>query len=264
MKIIVLTSSLMGTAAHHLPYLLQQKGIKILGVVYSNGKILRDNKHYLRKLQKILKIGVLGAVNGILMRRWYGADVRKYLDIARLDTICRDSKIPFFVTPSINCERTRQLFREVDADVGISLGNGYIGKSLFSVPTFGMLNIHHEILPDFKNAQSVIWQLYFMSNRTGYSIHKIDSKIDTGDILFKEYIPIIFLNTLGKTVAATSANLLQTSAKGLIYVLENFECLLASAERQDPNNGMKFTTPTIFQYLKIYRNYRKLRDPGKR
>ncbi len=263
MKVIILASSLNGTAAHHLPYILKQKQVQITRVVYSEGKVLKDRKYYFKRLKKMFKIGVLGAANGIRMRKWYGADVKRYLDISSLEAICNDFEIPFYRTPTINCERTRQLFKEANAEVGISLGNGYIEKSVFCIPLFGMLNIHHEILPDYRNAQSIIWQLYSMSNQTGYTIHRISSKIDTGDILFAESIPIEFLGTLGATVTTTSALLLRASAKGLVFVLENFESLLANGKSQDTNSGRKFTTPSIWEFWRIYRNYKKLRTLGK-
>ena len=258
MKIIILTSSRWGTAAHHLPYLLQIKSCEVAMVIFSRGKISDKGKHYFKKFKKILSVGILGAINGIRMRKWYNENTAKYAGTVDLKDTCEQSKIPFFEVETINSEKTISLFKQANADVGISMDNGYIGKKIFSVPKFGMLNIHHEILPEYQNAQSVIWQLYNNSSFTGYTIHKIDRQIDTGEILFQEKIPIIFKNTLADTVAHTSAVLLKSSAKGLLYVMEHFEQLQKNAKPQ--NEEKKYFTPNIFQFLKIYRNYRKLRN----
>jgi folate-dependent phosphoribosylglycinamide formyltransferase PurN len=37
-----------------------------------------------------------------------------------------------------------------------------------------MINIHHELLPEFLGAQSVLWQLHEGSTKTGFTIHRID------------------------------------------------------------------------------------------
>jgi len=120
-----------------------------------------------------------------------------------------------------------------------------------------MINIHHEILPEYQNAQSVIWQIYNMSDTTGYTIHKIDDHIDTGAILYQEKMPILFKETLGSTVSHTFAELLEASAKGLVKVVADFEKFASSAKLQERVKG--HTTPTWFQFRRMLRNFEKLR-----
>ena len=168
------------------------------------------------------------------------------------------NKIPFFITPAINSEITRDLFAKAQADLGISLGNGYIGQRVFSIPKFGMINIHHEMLPEYQNAQSVIWQIYNKSPMTGYTIHKIDRHIDTGEILLKKEVPIIFKSSLRQTVSGTCASLLDASVRGLLQVLSDFEVFYGKAIPQ--GKGHTYTTPSFRQYLRIMRNFRELRD----
>ena len=88
----------------------------------------------------------------------------------------------------------------LNVDLAISLGCSYISSKIFNIPKYGMINIHHEILPEYQNAQSVIWQLFNNSNKTGYTIHKITKKIDDGPILFKKERDIIISDTLRKTL----------------------------------------------------------------
>jgi methionyl-tRNA formyltransferase len=257
MKVIILTSSYYGTAAHHLPFLIKNGDCEISMVVLSVGTNFNKKKSYKRKLLKILNIGILGALNGIRMRKWYTVNVRKYVPIKNLELICKENSIPFFVTPTINCDTTFRLFQQAQADVGISLGNGYIGKRIFSTPFSGMINIHHEILPQYQNAQSVIWQIYNCSSFTGYTIHKINEHIDKGEIIFQERVPITFKETLSETVSATSALLLESSAKGLIYLLSNFKGLMDTSISQ--GTGKHYTTPSIWQYFKIVYNFNRLK-----
>jgi methionyl-tRNA formyltransferase len=93
---------------------------------------------------------------------------------------------------------------------------------------------------------------------TGYTIHKIDKHIDTGEILLKKEVPIMFKSTLRQTVSGTCASLLDSSAKGLLQVLSDFEELYGKATPQ--GKGHTYTTPSFRQYLRIMRNFRELRD----
>jgi methionyl-tRNA formyltransferase len=257
MKIIILTSSLYGTAANHLPQLIEKKTCEISMVILNHGHIANKRKYYLRKLRKMLKIGPLGALNGIRMRKWFNKDVEKYIQFKNLEETCRQHNIPFFRVSAINCKETRDLFKQADADLGISLGNGYIGKAVFNVPKYGMLNIHHEILPAYQNAQSIIWQIYNGSTHTGYTIHKIDRHIDTGEILYQSEVAIKFKETLSDTIANTSALLLHASAAGLLFVIENFNELNRTAKPQ--GTGRKYTTPTIWQFFVIYIRFKRIK-----
>jgi methionyl-tRNA formyltransferase len=257
MKVIILSTSAYGTTGHHLPVLHRCKDIEIAMVVVSEGQVSNRKKQYLKRLRKILKIGIRGAMNGVRMRKWYTEDVNKYCKIENAEEYCRSNNIPFKRVPSTNSNETVELFRQAGADVGLSLGNGYISGKVFKIPKWGMLNTHHEVLPQYQNAQSIIWQLYNGSSETGYTIHKIDKHIDTGEILLQEKLPIVFRDTLEDTVAFNYARLFDASAEGLVRVLRDFEHYFSAAKPQ--GKGTSYTTPSYMQFLKIKKQIEKLK-----
>src|ERR1700720_4216240 len=222
MRVVVLTSSLRGFASVCLPLLMAEPQIDLAMVIFSGGAILNSKKHRQRKLAKVRKIGVLGALNGIRLRRWFGADVSERLNIEDLETLARRHAVWFEKTAAINCQRTVDLFNAANADLGLSLGNSYIGERVFRLPRFGMINVHHELLPEFRGAQSVIWQIYEGSAETGYTIHKIDSHTDTGKVLYREKMPIELRPTLRETVSHNCGRLFTSSANGLLKVIKNY------------------------------------------
>lgn len=246
-----------GTAAHHLPLILENTNVTVAMVVYSEGRILNKRKMYAKKIRKLFKIGLLGAINGVRMRKWFNSDIEKYCNIENIESICKKHNIAFYKTPSINNTETYDLFRRADADLGISLGNGYISNRVFNTPKYGMINIHHEILPDYQNAQSIIWQIFNGSANTGYTIHLIDSKIDEGNIVYQKIVPIEFKETLQATIAFTSYKLLKASAEGLIIILNNFDEYFNNSRPQ--GKGKTYTTPSYWQYLKIKKQYNILK-----
>ena len=256
-NVIILTCSNQGSASVQLAELIKSKKIKIKSVVLSEGKIANKRKYFKRKIKKAFKIGLFGVLNGIRMRNWYSIDTRKYCDAKSIEHLCEKHNIPLNFTPSVNCFQTIQYFQDANADIGLSLGNGYIGSKIFSIPKLGMINIHHEELPSYQNASSIIWQLYNNSNKTGYTIHKIDKNIDTGDILYEEVFPIIFKQNLKTTVSFNYVRLWKKSSEGLVKLLENYEDYLEKSVSQGP--GKTYTTPSLREYLIILKNFKKLK-----
>ncbi|MEM9075509.1 MAG: formyltransferase family protein [Bacteroidota bacterium] len=257
MDIIILTSNLFGSASLHLKELSTSEKVKIKMVVLSEGKILNKKKHYLRRFKKFRKVGLLGALNGIRMRKWYTDRVFEYVEIEPIDKLCKDMGIPFKTTPTINCNKTLEIFEEAKVGLGLSIGNTYISKKVFSIPKYGMINIHYEELPEYQNAIGVIWQLYNKSTHTGYTIHEIDRHIDTGDILKKERMPILFRDSLKHTVANTYANIWKKATKGMKLVVEDFE---HHQENKNPQtNGKIYTTPSGYEFLMVIKNFKQLK-----
>ena len=200
-----------------------------------------------QKLKKIQKIGVLGALNGVRMRHWY-----RQVQTVPLDAICTRAGIPLHRVSHLNGADTELHFRRAKADLGLSLGNSYIAKRIFDTPTFGMINVHGERLPEYQNAQSVIWPIFNMERMTGITVHSIDNGIDTGPILHKEEIPIEFHQTLAQTVVHTLAITAPRIPPALRHVCENFHELRKHGRIQ--SGGIRYTTPSLRQYLRMRRN----------
>ena len=224
----------------------------------SENKVVKKKNTIKKRLNKILKIGVLGAINGIRMRTWFAEKRDKYLPKNNsLLIFCEKNGIKVQFTPTINCQTTIDFFRESNAAVAISVGNSYIGKKVFSIPKYGMINTHGEILPDYQNGQSVIWQLYNGSNKTGYTVHKVNTKIDQGEIIYQEKFDIVFKENLAETVAFNCAEITKKAALGLVTVLNNFDQYFAKSTPQGVGNH--YTTPSFWQFLTIWKNYKKLK-----
>src|SRR5205085_3801048 len=181
--------------------------------------------------------------NGIRMRRWFFDEPANRLGLEPVGAVCARYGIPRHVVPTVNCDETRDVMRRLNADLGVSLGNSYIARSVFSIPRYGMINIHHELLPEFAGAQSVLWQLHEGSAVTGYTVHQINAAIDGGAILHRREIPIDFKPTLHETVVATCAALYVRSIDGLLETLDRYETLAPAAAAQPSEHRRSFTTP---------------------
>jgi methionyl-tRNA formyltransferase len=250
-KILILTSNERGTASRALPSLQASDSLEIVGVVMAQTHTSRRKRMVKRKIKKVANIGPLGAVNGVRMRSWYRDD-----DTPNVRRLADSYSIPVYDTEVINSDPTRKLFRELDPDLGLSLGNAYIAKSVFSIPTYGMLNLHSEILPDFQGAQSVIWPIYKQRTETGFTIHQLNKNIDDGDILYQEKYPIDFRPTLKETVVETIRKTRMRFPPALRHVCETYEERAKEAISQE--GGESFTTPSISEFTQMLINHQKL------
>ncbi len=250
MRIIILTQGRHGMASRVLPALLKNKNIDVVKVVLVQGQSPNKKRNLKRKINKVFKIGFLGALNGIRMRSWFSDG-----SVDSIDSLCESYNIELAEAPYMNSDKTKELFKEAKADLGLSLGNGYIPESVFSIPKYGMVNIHTEILPKFQGAQSIIWPIYEEKSETGFTIHQIDSKIDTGNILYQEKYPIKFYATLQETVENNLKVSRTKIPNAFSYVCQNYISLKEKSINQ--KNGNTYTTPSIWQFIRMTRNNKK-------
>ena len=171
-QIVILTGGRNGMASWCLPRLVSDQRFKVAGVIFSRSEIVNKKRHVLRRLKKILRIGVLGALNGIRIRKWYHDAAEDLFEV------CKKYSIPLYQVSSLYGKDLPELLNQLHPDLGVSLGNGYIPERVFSIPKYGMINVHSEIVPAYQNAQSIIWPIYFNDPYTGFTIHQISVKMD--------------------------------------------------------------------------------------
>lgn len=263
MKLTVLTAQPRGLASLALADLARSPEHEVVAVVYSDSLAGGARRpHLRRKVRKVRTIGLLGAVNGVRMRRWFSRDVAKLLSIEDIHQVAAEMGVPIEHVPHVNHPDAQRLIAGMDSDLGISLGNSYISHKTFSLPSEGMINVHHELLPEYRGAQSVIWQIHDGSSTTGYTIHRIDRTLDGGAILYQEKLPIDVRSTVRATVGNTCAALYRASISGLLQVVDNYPQLAHHALPQ--GSGRSLTTPSAREYHDIVRRHKELKRAAMR
>jgi len=251
MRVAILTGSRFGSASRCLEELVRHPGIEVTLIIHALSHFSTRRKKILRDLRKIVRIGPLGALNGIRMRAWYrnspGPDIYE---------LAGTHGIPIHTSPRTNADESRLLLAQSGAELGLSLNNGYIAPSVFSVLKHGMLNVHGEILPDFRGAASVVWPIYEGRTETGFTIHQVSDWIDAGVILYQERYPIILRPTLAETVHATVTETARRIPPALANVIEDYPTFLRDARPQ--SGGVDYTTPTFPQFVRMLRNHRRM------
>ena len=185
------------------------------------------------------------------MRNWYeieGAD--DIHAVAKRYGVCVQE------TERINCPETVDFLTATNSDLGLSLGNSYISSRVYEIPRLGMANIHEELLPEVQGGHSVIWAILEGRNQTGFSIHRVDKGIDTGDILIRKESPIEFCPNIADTVRASLNNVRIGIPAAFGELCANPDGYIANAKPQE--KGRAYTTPTIWEFLRMRRHNRRM------
>ncbi len=77
-------------------------------------------------------------------------------------------------------------------------------QSVLDIPTYGCINIHPSVLPEFRGASPVAAAILAGSEFTGVSIMLMDRGLDTGPVLARVQIPVAVQDTTGSLTAKLS------------------------------------------------------------
>jgi methionyl-tRNA formyltransferase len=250
-NIAFLTCIRRGACGLALEEAVKSPKLDVVGVIFSSEPRRPPlSKRIIRRVRKIAKIGVLGALNGLRLREWF-----QHLNAKDIFEAAAQTGVPIFEVEWMNSDEVAQLLGRMDVDLGVSLGCGYLGARVFTSPRFGIINYHGELLPEYPGAQSILWAIHNGARNTGFTVHRINARIDGGEILLRREFPIKFRRTLRATVEATQRDIHPHLPAAIRQVCENFEELLARAEKQSPRRS--FTTPSFDQFLRMMRNNRR-------
>src|SRR5580700_1652067 len=118
-----------------------------------------------------------------------------------------------------NNDAFRAQLTALKPDAIIVVGYGrIIPQWMLDLPPLGNINLHASLLPKYRGAAPIQWAIARGETITGVTTMKIDSGLDTGDILLQEEIPIApndTAETLAPRLAVMGANLLVETLRGL-------------------------------------------------
>lgn len=105
-----------------------------------------------------------------------------------------------------------------DAIIVVAYGR-IIPQWMLNLPSFGNINVHASLLPKYRGAAPIQWAIAMGETVTGVTTIRLDSGLDTGDILLKAEMPIAKQDT----ALTLSPRLSQLGASLLIETLRALE-----------------------------------------
>jgi methionyl-tRNA formyltransferase len=105
--------------------------------------------------------------------------------------VCEHYRVPVLETPNVNDPVFLASIRSSVLDLIISVAAPQIFReSLLAIPKHGCINIHNAKLPKYRGMLPNFWQMYHGEKAVGTTIHRINAKLDDGDILLQRESPI--------------------------------------------------------------------------
>ncbi|MBA3677889.1 MAG: methionyl-tRNA formyltransferase [Sphingosinicella sp.] len=122
-----------------------------------------------------------------------------------LDAFCAEKGIPLLKSRNINDEAVGEALRSAGLDWLFIVGWSQIAKErVLAAPRLGVLGMHPTLLPEGRGRAAVPWAILKQLPRTGVTLFKLDTGVDTGDILDQVEIPVTPNATAGELYAAVN------------------------------------------------------------
>ena len=131
--------------------------------------------------------------------------------------------LPLLIQPRATSERYREFVEQVRLVapdlIVVSSYSMLLPPEVLNIPSFGGVNIHGALLPEYRGANPTQWALLAEETETGVTIHHITPDFDAGDIIAQRRVPIYFNDTWrhvqSRIASATKSMLAQEMPKVL-------------------------------------------------
>lgn len=93
-------------------------------------------------------------------------------------------EIPIHKIPTVNHPGIAEHIASYKADLGIVFGCGKIKPNILNTTKDGLINLHRGTAEEYRGLDSDLWAIYHKDfENIGVTIHKVEEKLDTGDVL---------------------------------------------------------------------------------
>ncbi|MGI9651378.1 methionyl-tRNA formyltransferase [Chryseobacterium sp. RLHN22] len=102
-----------------------------------------------------------------------------------------ENNLPVFQPEKLRNPEFLEELRKLNADVFVVVAFRMMPKVLFEMPKMGTFNLHASLLPDYRGAAPINYAVINGEKKTGATTFFINEKIDEGNILLQEEIPVL-------------------------------------------------------------------------
>lgn len=154
--------------------------------------------------------------------------------------------IPLYQPDKASTPAFEEELKKYGADLFVVFAYGEIIKQhLLDLPRFGCINLHPSLLPKYRGPAPIVHTLLNGDRETGVTVIEMVLKMDAGDILAQERMPIPDAMDCGELEQA----LVKLGAETLLRVINNFSDHEARKIPQDPEKAtiIGFINPSMAQ-----------------
>jgi len=113
--------------------------------------------------------------------------------------LAQELGLPVFQPDKVKDPSFMELLTKLNPEMIVLVAFGQIlPKAIIDYPPLKCLNIHPSLLPKYRGAAPLNWQIIHGETKTGVSIMIMDEGMDSGDILLQEETPLGVNETFGE------------------------------------------------------------------
>jgi methionyl-tRNA formyltransferase len=107
-----------------------------------------------------------------------------------IKSIALENRIPILQPENLKDESLISQLQSLESDVGVVVAFKILPKEIYTIPKFGMINLHASLLPKYRGAAPIQWALINGEKETGLTTFFLQEKVDTGNIILQEKVLI--------------------------------------------------------------------------
>ena len=205
------------------------------------------------RLRRMMALGLL-ALLVLSPRQWARLLYLKWRDALaglgirhtdhHLADVCREAGVPVRAVASVNAETFAQHLIEQRVDVLLHQTSEILRGPVLSAPAIAVVNRHLSLLPAYRGAWPIFWQVANGESEVGISLHVVDEGIDSGAVVVQEAIR----RQPHESMSSLLGRLFERSVP---LTCMAFETLRAGRPAPQPAaSGPVYKTPTATQILR--------------
>jgi len=148
--------------------------------------------------------------------------------------------IPVLQPANLKSENFLKELKSLEADLQVVVAFRMLPELVWDMPPRGTFNLHGSLLPKYRGAAPINWAVINGESETGVTTFMIQHKIDTGDILFQEKMPIGENETAGEV----HDRMMLLGAETVLKTVQSIESGHYTLQQQDDSQASK--APKIF------------------
>lgn len=152
--------------------------------------------------------------------------------------------IPILQPEKLKADAFISDLKDLNADLFVVVAFRMLPEVVWSIPPKGTINLHASLLPNYRGAAPINWAIINGEKITGITTFYINDKIDTGDILKQNSIPI----TVNMNAGNLHDALMEEGSKLVVQTLEGIAEKKLSSKKQHAIEGITIKhAPKIFK-----------------
>ena len=112
--------------------------------------------------------------------------------------------LPIYQPESTGSEQLHSILKQINPDIYVVVAYKILPESILNIPHRGAVNLHASLLPKYRGAAPVNHAILNGETETGLTTFLIQKKVDTGDLLLQQSLPIDNSVTTGEALSKLS------------------------------------------------------------